>query len=226
MMIWSGTSFFALWFAIGALLLAGAWIAHSGWWSLSPSPLRYAIVVVVCAALGICVVTQGAALGSFDSKGEPDLNCIIVLGAQVRDDGPSTVLRYRLDEARDYLIANPRTRCIVSGGQGANEPVAEAEVMARYLVEQGIDPARITKESASLNTVGNIRNCMQLIDPAVDRVGIVTNDFHMFRGVSIARKQGIQNVCGIAAYSDPRYLPNNLLRETFGISKDFVQGNL
>ena len=40
-------------------------------------------------------------------KGSQDLDYIIVLGAQVREDGPSVVLKYRLDAAVDYLNGNP-----------------------------------------------------------------------------------------------------------------------
>ena len=226
MMVWSGTSFFAAWMALGVAFLGGAWALHAGWWEALPVLVRRCGICIACLALAICAVTQGLAISCFGAEGEDDLDAVIVLGAQVRADGPSRVLRYRLDTAREYLEGHPQTRCIVSGGKGTNEPEPEAEVMARYLEEHGIDPARITIERESLNTIGNIRNSMQFIDAAQDRIGIVTNDFHVFRGVAIARKQGIAHVCGLAAPSDPWYLPNNLFRETFGISKDFVQGNL
>lgn len=226
MMVWSGTSFFAVWLALGALLLGGAWAVHAGWWEAIPLALRRAVTGIACAALVICAITQGLAISCFGAQSGDDLDYIIVLGAQVRDDGPSAVLQQRLDTAADYLQANPRTRCIVSGGRGPNEPEPEAQVMARYLTERGIDPNRITIEDESPNTVGNIRNSMTFINPDTDRIGIVTNNFHVFRGAAIARKQGIIHVCGIAAPSNPWYLPNNLLRETFGISKDFLKGNL
>ena len=67
---------------------------------------------------------------------------------------------------------------------------------------------------------------MSFIDPANDHVAIVTNDYHLFRGMAIARKQGIAHVSGIAAGATPWYLPNNMARESFGLAKDFVFGNL
>ena len=57
-------------------------------------------------------------------------------------------------------------------------------------------------------------------------MGIVTNNFHLFRGMRIARKAGIVNVCGIAADSNPLYLPNNMVRESLGLAKDFLAGNI
>lgn len=226
MLVWSGTGFFAVWFALGAVLLGGAWAVHAGWWSASPLALRRLVLGIAAVAVAVCAVTQGLALSCFGAQGDDDLDYVIVLGALVRDNGPSTTLRFRLDRAIEYLNANPRTRCIVSGGQGPNEPTSEAEAMRDYLVENGIDPARVQTEPDSSNTIENICNCKSLLDPATDRVGIITNNFHVFRSLALARKQGYQHVCGISAYSAPWYLPNNLLRETFGISKDFLQGNL
>ncbi|MCI9142979.1 MAG: YdcF family protein, partial [Lachnospiraceae bacterium] len=55
---------------------------------------------------------------------------------------------------------------------------------------------------------------------------IVTNNFHMFRALGIARKQGYANVEGLAAGSVLGMGPNNLLREFLGVVKDFLVGNL
>lgn len=225
-MVGSGTWFFAVWYVIGAVLLALAWALHSGAWNALPLALRRVFQVLCAAVLVVVAGTQALVLGDFNDRGEPDLDYIIVLGAQVREGGPSLVLKYRLDAAYDYLQANPDTVCIVSGGQGANEPRPEADVMAEYLRARGIDGSRILVERESLNTYQNIRNSMQLFDARNARVGIVTNNFHVYRGVHLARAQGIEHACGIAAPARPWYLPNNMLRESFGIVKDFAQGNL
>ncbi|MBQ3302874.1 MAG: YdcF family protein, partial [Eggerthellaceae bacterium] len=174
----------------------------------------------------VLVVVLGFIMTDFDDKGEPNLDYIIVQGAQVRDQGPSVVRRYRLDTAYDYLIENEQTTCIVSGGRGGNESVSEAQVMAQYLTDRGISPERIIMEDKSLNTTENIENSMAFIDARSDSVGIVTNNFHMHRGLSIARKKGIEHACGIAAPSKTWYLPNNMLREALGVIKDKAFGNM
>ena len=185
--------------------------------------------VGVAAALA-AAVTLGVGALILTTAHEPapeGLDELVVLGAQVRPDGsPSTVLRYRLDTAADYLRENPSTRCIVSGGKGANEPCSEAEAMARYLESCGIDAARIELEDASTNTAENLRNSRALLADAGDAVGIVTNDFHVLRATRIAAKQGYAHAHGIAAPSDTWYVPNNVLREVFGVAKDFLFGNM
>lgn len=221
----SGTAFFAVWFVLGALFIisvpGGGLIRNS-----LPRPVHIACLIVLGIIAAVFVFAEIMILGGFSQKGEQGLDYLVVLGAQVRENGPSVVLKYRLDAAYDYLAENEKTRCIVSGGQGYNEPFAEAVGMKRYLESRGIDPDRILTEEASLNTKQNIDNSIVLLDPANDRVGIVTNNFHVYRGVALAKKAGIRNVCGISAGSAPFYLPNNMLREFFGVAKDFLQGNI
>ena len=123
-------------------------------------------------------------------------------------------------------MENENTVCIVSGGQGSNEPCSEAEGMCRYLIERGIAPARILMEDKSTDTSENIAFSMQFLDKENDSVGVVTNNFHVFRGVHLARHMGIREVCGISAPSDVYFLLNNMVREFFGVMKDLVYGNL
>ena len=227
MLIQSGTSFFAVWYVLGAGFLACAWATHVHAWDAIPVAAKYVCGAVVGVALAGLLLTQGLIVSQFGSKGEPNLDYLVVLGAQVRADGsPSAVLQYRLDAALDYLADNPSTRCIVSGGQGPNEPMPEALGMKDYLVRHSVSEDRIIIEDQSGNTTQNIANSLQFANPARDRIGVVTNNFHLYRAVGIARKAGVEHVCGVAAYSTPFYLPNNMLREGLGIIKDFFAGNL
>lgn len=54
-----------------------------------------------------------AAVSHFDDDGGDDLDYIIVLGAQVYKSGPSSVLKYRLDKAAEYLGRKQRN-CMYS----------------------------------------------------------------------------------------------------------------
>ncbi len=139
----------------------------------------------VSDCLVFCIV-EGCVISQMHADGREGLDYIIVLGAQVRKDGPSPVLKYRLDKAVEYLNENPDTVCIVSGGQGSNEPWSEAEGMARYLQEKGIDTARILPEDKSQTTEQNITNSKMLMKEGAS-VGIVTNNFHVFRALQIAK---------------------------------------
>lgn len=227
MLINSGSSFFVVWFLIGITLLLVAGIIHAGVWKKIPAIARGVVVGLTAIFAIILVSTQALIMTEFNAHVDKDLDYIIVLGAKVRPDGsPSTVLKYRLDAAYDYLDAHPRTQCVVSGGQGSNEPMSEADAMAQYLRERGIEENRILIENTSETTAENMALSRELIaDPSAE-IGIVTNNFHVYRALKIARKAGLEHVYGIAAYSNTWYLPNNMFYETFGILKNVVSGKM
>lgn len=188
--------------------------------------LRRGIGAVFIFGILLFVIVEGFIFAHYHDKGREDLDYIIVLGAQMKPAGPSAVLKFRLDAAYEYLTANEETICVVSGGQGSNEPCTEAEGMYQYLVEKGISPDRILLEKESTDTSENIAYSARLMGGTDVSVGIVTNNFHVFRGVMLARHAGFEDACGIAARSNIYFQPNNLVREFFGVMKDLVCGNL
>ena len=115
---------------------------------------------------------------------------------------------------------------IVSGGQGNNEDMTEAAGMRNYLLDAGIANSRILVEDASTNTYENLIFSSKHVDKEQDRVVIVTSNFHVFRALKIAEKQGYENPEGLAASSVIGMLPNNMLREFVGVLKDYIMGNL
>lgn len=225
-MIRSGSRFYLIWAAGGLCFLGLAFVIYFNIWDKIPHILRQVFCVLVIAGIILFVIVEGCILSRFHDQGKADLDYIIVLGAQMKAAGPSAVLQFRLDAAYDYLVNNERTVCIVSGGQGSNEPCSEAEGMYQYLTQKGIAPERIIMEDQSTDTSENIANSMKLIGRGDVSVGIVTNNFHVFRGVHLAKGAGFQDVCGISARSNVYFQLNNMVREFFGIIKDLVCGNL
>ena len=111
-------------------------------------------------------------------------DAVIVLGSGLRGEEVGYVLRMRLDASLDYLEKNPSCVIVVSGGQGNDEQISEAEAMKRYLISRGVAPERIIKEDASTSTVENFENSKQLLDERFDgeyRAAFVTSDYHSHR---------------------------------------------
>lgn len=210
----SGTGFYIVWLFLAGAFLVLAWLIHSGTWMRLPQALRCVVLVLVGIGLAAFVFVEGLIVSHMAKTTDADLDYVIVLGAQVREDGPSVVLRYRLDRTFEYLETHPDTICILSGGQGSNEPFSEAEGMVRYLEQKGIAKERLIPEAESLTTAQNIQNSKKLL-PQGASVGIITNDFHMFRALQIAKKQGLPDAVGITAGSERSFLPHNMLREFF-----------
>ncbi|MDO4501608.1 MAG: YdcF family protein [Coriobacteriia bacterium] len=222
----SGTLFFAVWFALAAGFLGLGLACKAGVIAALPAPVRVAgLAVLVAGALAVAGLSC-ASLSGMGQQPDEDADALVVLGAQVRADGPSNVLRYRLDAAADYYRNHPGVRIICSGGQGYNEPTTEARAMADYLADHGVPRSALELEDQSTNTVQNLQYSAKLLDPKNDRVVVVTNGFHLFRAMGLARKLGYAHVSGLPATSDAFYLPNNVLREALGIAKDLAAGNL
>ena len=225
-MIKSGSKFYLVWGVGGVFFLAFAFLLYSGTWDRIPLVLRRIFCAVVLIGIALFFIVDGLIMSRFHDKGKENLDYIIVLGAQMKPAGPSAVLKFRLDAAYDYLVENENTICILSGGQGSNEPCSEAEGMYQYLTGRGIAPERLIMEDQSTDTSENIAYSMALIGENDISVGIVTNNFHVFRGVRLAKAAGLQDVCGIAARSNVYFQLNNMVREFCGIMKDLVCGHL
>ena len=225
-MIQSGGMFFAAWFLAGGFFLLLAMGFHTGIITAAPLWARAVMLAILAAAIAVFAIFEVRIASCFGMQAEPGMDYIIVLGAQVKENGPSVVLKYRLDAAYDYLTANPDTRCIVTGSQGTNEPMTEASGMQAYLVSRGIDSSRIILEEQADNTVQNLVYSRELMEREDSSAAIVTNNFHLFRALHIAAAHGYRDVQGISAYSTALYLPNNMVREFFGVCKDLVRGDL
>lgn len=219
----SGSSFYLAWFLISGFFVLCSFLSSQHRWSHTPGVFRLCFLLAVGAGAAVLALCSILILTAFPNRGEEGLDCVIVLGCQVRPDGePSRSLRSRLDTAAAYLKKNPDTAVIVSGGQGSNEPCAEAETMAAYLESCGIDGGRIRQESLSSTTEENLRNSFRLCRPSADRIGIVTSNFHLYRSLFLAKRLGGSHICGIAAPSLPLYLPNNMLREILALIHSFL----
>lgn len=222
-----GSKFFLIW----AVMAAGF-----GAWSfvlfcpllLQKLPRWFKRTFMICVIVGLVLFAfvEGLVFSQVNAKAENGADYVIVLGAQWKSSGPSYMLQKRLDKAVEYLNANPDTIVIVSGGQGANEPISEAEGMAGYLEDAGIAPERIIQEAASTSTDENLEFSSAFLDKENATVVLVTNNYHVFRAKKLAEKQGYTHVEGLAADSHLGMLPNNVLREFLAVIKDFLAGNI
>lgn len=158
-------------------------------------------------------------LMGFQREAPKKLDYLLVLGARVNGCRPSAALRRRLDKAAWYLRENPDTKVIVSGGQGPGEFLTEAKAMKKVLVEYGFDEDRILMEDESTSTEENLRFCGRMLNKEKLSVGIVTNNFHIYRSVCFAKELGYLSCYGVPADSEAVSLLNYLVREFFAVVK-------
>jgi len=148
-----------------------------------------------------------------------DVEYVVVLGAGLRGDKVSYTLAYRLDAAIEYSVTNPETTILVSGGQGPDEDISEAEAMKRYLVAAGIKESRILLEDQSTSTDENIKFSRALMkdNPSV---AIVSSNYHMYRAKYIGTRY-VENVEGISAHAPYWSVINYMVRESVTILNEW-----
>lgn len=142
------------------------------------------LVLVILGLLAFGALEVYIGLHSRDRMaGDPRV--MVVFGCQVRRDGPSILLRDRLDTALDYLKDHPDVRVVVTGGKGDDEHMSEAQAMYDYLTARGVDGANIWMEDQSRNTWQNINNTFALMEgegwDLTEDVLLVSSGFHLAR---------------------------------------------
>ena len=164
-----GSWFFLIWGITGTAFLALAWLYQKNIWLRLPGIIQKLMIAAILTGAFLFLFIEALIISKFTSKGIPDLDYLIVLGAQMRETGPSKALALRLDTAAAYLTENPDTLVVVSGGKGSNEPISEAQGMYEYLLTKGISPDRILLEDRSTNTKENLQFSRPLIPTGCHR---------------------------------------------------------
>ena len=181
-------------------------------------PKLISVLYRICfaAVFAIFMFVEINVLVYMNMQPQDNLDYVIVLGAGLRGDKPTRPLYLRIQKAYNYMMRNPDTILIASGGQGPDEIKSEAEVIYTYLVDMGIDPDRIILEDKSTSTIENISNSYAFIEEGAN-VGIVTNGFHLYRTTLIVDSQGYDDICGIPAQTMFPVGIHYIVREFFGV---------
>ncbi|MBQ3079416.1 MAG: YdcF family protein [Clostridia bacterium] len=179
----------------------------------------------IAVMLALFIAVEGIICTAAFQKPPMNLDYIIVLGAKVNGTSPSGALRNRIQLASEYLHENPRTLVIASGGQGPDEGISEAECIRRGLIQRGISEDRIIMEDASTSTLENILFSLPLIPDHSAGIGIVTNNYHMYRALKIANAQADRAFYPVPVATSLLSLPHAMVREFAALVVGFLSGD-
>ena len=183
--------------------------------------LRTILSCLLCFGILIFLGTEIIILNA--SKGSPETDCpyIVVLGAKVNGTSPSLSLSDRIRAAENYLKAHPDTIAVLSGGQGPDEGIPEAECMFNELTKRGIAPERLLLESRSTSTWENLNFSLDIIEEKTgvrpDSIGLLSSEYHLYRAGLFAKDCGVEAIGIPAATSWPSIRLNYFLREAAGV---------
>lgn len=196
--------------------LGKVWNTNTG--KITLSTIGICIVIVI----GLVVIMTNCMMTASTQKAKEN-STVIVLGCKVNGERASLTLVERLEAAYAYLIENPNSICILSGGKGTDEDISEAECMYRYLTDKGISQERLYKEEKSTSTRENLSFSKEIMDryQLNQKVAIVTNEFHEYRAGKVAQSLGLE-YSAVAARTAWWLFPTYYVRELYGILYEWV----
>ena len=119
-----------------------------------------------------------------------DVDCIIVLGCQVRDDGTlSHMLRDRLMRGLEVYHAGAAPKLLMSGDHGRKE-YDEVNAMKQYAIENGVPSEHVFMDHAGFSTYETVYRAKEICE--ADKVIIITQEYHLYRALYIADKLGLE----------------------------------
>ena len=152
-------------------------------------------------------------------------NYVVVLGAGLIDGERVTkLLSERIDKAVKVYKRSKKVGCclIMSGGQGPDEKISEAQAMKNYTLTLGVDEKDILLEDQSANTMENLANCKQIIESREggNSTAVVTSQYHVLRADVYARSLDFP-MTGIGAHTAFYYWPAAMTREYAGLMRHY-----
>lgn len=184
-----------------------------------PTTIAFYFFVVFWNFLSISVIYQ---------FNQPKFNqdYIVVLGAGlIGGEKVTPLLAKRIDRAiQFYKKQSEETlsppQLLMSGGQGPDEKIPEAQAMREYALEQGIPDEDILMEAQSTNTLENMRFSKEIMErenPSGYHAIFTSNNYHIFRAGMYAEEVGLK-IDGIGSKTARYYLPNAFLREFIAVA--------
>ena len=155
-------------------------------------PARVALALAGLA-LFAWLLSLGAVLFWEHNDQTRPASAIVVLGAAQYVGHPSPVLRARLDHAVVLWHRGLAPTLIVTGGRGDGDTTSEAAVSRRYALQHGVPASAILMENRGRTTSQSMDGVAALLgDRKRKDVLLVSDPFHMFRLVILARRHGLE----------------------------------
>ena len=161
------------------------------------------IILIICISLSVIGVSVLLGLNAYvksvggdyiitpeEAVTLADVDCIIVLGCLVKNNGtPSDMLSDRLERGIDLYKQGAAPKIIMSGDHG-REDYDEVNTMKRVAIEAGIPSSDVFMDHAGFSTYESIYRAKEIFE--ADKIIIVTQEYHLYRALYIAQKLGIE----------------------------------
>ena len=189
------------------------------------------MVLLTCILLGtasvlgvngyVKLVGKARMLTPNDANDLTDVDCIIVLGCQVRPDGSlSDMLRDRLRRSVELYHAGVAPKLLMSGDHGTRY-YNEVGAMKYYAVENGVPSEDVFMDHAGFSTYETMYRAKEVF--RAKKVVIVTQEYHLYRALYIAEQFGLEAYGVSSDFNTYSGQTKRDVREWLARCKDFVQ---
>lgn len=176
------------------------------------------IILVFSISLYVVFSTKNRIFESTDNL--KDIDAILVLGAGIRNDKPSPMLEDRLLKSIELYEKGLTSKLIMSGDH-IKEDYDEVNIMKKYAIDKGVKSSDIFMDHAGISTYDSIYRAKEIF--GVKKMVIVTQEYHLYRALYIAKSLGIE-AYGVSAekidYGGQKFRD---MREVLARDKDFVK---
>lgn len=193
----------------------------------NPRPLI--AVLAAAAAAGIAAVfgINSHVVGSTENRiVSPEeaksfgADCIVVLGCKVRDSGePSDMLRDRLTRGVELYNLGAAPKIIMSGDHG-RQNYNEVGTMKHFAVDRGVPSSDVFMDHAGFSTYETVYRAKEVF--GAKKVVIVTQRYHLYRALYIAKGLGLEAVGVNSDLETYRGQLKRDVREVLARCKDFL----
>lgn len=167
------------------------------------------ILMIAIFSLNIYVVnnTKNEIVKEENVSNIEGVDCILILGAGIWGDRPSPMLEDRLKEGI-VLYKQGTTKKIIMSGDHSREDYDEVKIMKEYAESEGVPSEDIFMDHAGFSSYDSVYRAKEIF--GVQKMIIVTQKYHLYRSLYIAKKLGIE-AYGIE--SNLRTYPGQVFRE-------------
>ena len=176
--------------------------------------IKIAFVGLVLAILPFSIFSVDTSFSANES--DEKLDTAIVFGAGIRGDKPSPVLADRLDKSIELWRAD-KIKTILVSGDNRFENYNEPDVMAKYLIQNGIPDNYIIRDYAGRDTLDTCWRAKNIF--AIKTAYIVTSNFHIPRSNFVCKMNGIESFPARVKDNFLNVTVNGYLRELFASQK-------
>ena len=139
---------------------------------------------------GVKSVKKSCFLSIEEAATLTDVDCIIVLGCQVRPDGSlSDMLHDRLYRSVELYQAGVSKKLLVSGDHGHLD-YNEVGAMKQFAIDNGFPSENVLMDHAGFSTYETMYRAKEIFQAR--KVVIVTQEYHLYRAVYIAKQLGME----------------------------------